>query len=242
MLAVASRLAEVLVPGAPPAAPHGAQAQTAVVARHQNPGSLDARGLSRGLHDGNIAPGPASCQDFFGLYFCDKKWRSCIETARCISTAGIGRARRFLLAFLVGGTYYPCMKRALPAIVAVLGVDDYGPCEGSLGSASCPHCGAQGRYVVRFMCEDGSRRGAMRGCIQLFPRSPIARLTQAAYEHAGDARRSGTRLATWWADIIAAVGAFEKDRDLEALRFAVLRADGSRRTWLACKGWRRAAR
>lgn len=60
---------------------------------------------------------------------------------------------------------------ALPKIVRFLGIDDHGPG----GSASCPHCGATGRYVIRFQVEDGRQLGAMRGCIKLFPLTELAR-------------------------------------------------------------------
>lgn len=58
---------------------------------------------------------------------------------------------------------------ALPRIVRFLGTSDAGGAD-----AFCPHCGATGRYVHTFQCEDGSTRGAMSGCIQLFPVHPIA--------------------------------------------------------------------
>lgn len=57
----------------------------------------------------------------------------------------------------------------LPAIVRFLGTDDAGP------GAICPHCGATGRYIVRFQVADGRELGAMRGCVQLFPVSALAR-------------------------------------------------------------------
>ncbi len=57
----------------------------------------------------------------------------------------------------------------LPAIVRMIGVDD---CPGG----TCPHCGATGRWIYNFECEDGSVRGAMAGCLKLFPQAPeIAR-------------------------------------------------------------------
>ena len=40
--------------------------------------------------------------------------------------------------------------------------------------ASCPHCGAEGRYILTFQVEDGRRMGAMRGCVKLFPVSRVA--------------------------------------------------------------------
>ncbi len=59
----------------------------------------------------------------------------------------------------------------LPRITRFLGVDD---CAG----ASCPHCGATGRYIIRFQVEDGRQLGAMRGCIKLFPVTELARQHQ----------------------------------------------------------------
>ena len=55
----------------------------------------------------------------------------------------------------------------LPRIVRFLGTDD------APGSC-CPHCGAEGRYTIRFVLEDGRHGGAMRGCVQLFPVSRVA--------------------------------------------------------------------
>lgn len=63
----------------------------------------------------------------------------------------------------------------LPTIVRFLGTDDAGP------GATCPHCGATGRYIVRFMVEGGRELGAMRGCAKLFPVSPLA-AAQAALQ------------------------------------------------------------
>lgn len=57
---------------------------------------------------------------------------------------------------------------SLPRITRFLGVND---CEGS----SYPHCGATGRYIIRFQVEDGRQLGAMRGCVKLFPVTELAR-------------------------------------------------------------------
>lgn len=40
--------------------------------------------------------------------------------------------------------------------------------------SQCPHCGAEGRYILRFQVEDGRILGAMRGCVKLFPVSRVA--------------------------------------------------------------------
>lgn len=75
----------------------------------------------------------------------------------------------------------PTPTQTLPEIVAITGMRDFGPSD---GEGSCPHCGCRGRYVWYFICADGSQRGAMRGCIQLFPgsNSCYAKLIQEAYE------------------------------------------------------------
>ena len=55
----------------------------------------------------------------------------------------------------------------LPRIVRFLETSD-------APGSSCPHCGAEGRYILRFRVEDGRELGAMRGCVKLFPSSLIA--------------------------------------------------------------------
>ena len=57
--------------------------------------------------------------------------------------------------------------QTFPRIVRFTGTSD------SPGAA-CPHCGAEGRYILHFLTEDGRRMGAMRGCVQLFPCSRVA--------------------------------------------------------------------
>lgn len=55
----------------------------------------------------------------------------------------------------------------LPKIVRFLGTT-------SAPDSTCPHCGASGMHVHSFVCEDGTTRAAMSGCIKLFPCSPVA--------------------------------------------------------------------
>lgn len=65
---------------------------------------------------------------------------------------------------------------SLPAITRYIGMTDAGPSDGGEAPAHCPHCDAGGRYIHHFECEDGTRRGAMSGCIELYPMTPIAAL------------------------------------------------------------------
>ncbi len=69
----------------------------------------------------------------------------------------------------------------LPRIVRFLETSD---CPDS----SCPHCGATGRFILRFQVDDGRTLGAMRGCAKLFPVSRVAieelRLREKAAKYA----------------------------------------------------------
>jgi hypothetical protein len=56
---------------------------------------------------------------------------------------------------------------SFPRIVRFIGTND-------APGSTCPHCGAEGRYIIRFVVEDGRTLGAMRGCVNLFPVSRVA--------------------------------------------------------------------
>ena len=58
--------------------------------------------------------------------------------------------------------------QSLPRIVR------FGETHDSPGS-SCPHCGADGRWIYTFTLDNGRTAGAMRGCLSLFPVSRVAR-------------------------------------------------------------------
>jgi len=55
-------------------------------------------------------------------------------------------------------------------VARVTSRSDYGPVmDGDPGSATCPHCGAWGRYVYFFTTVDGEQHGAMSGCVETWP-------------------------------------------------------------------------
>lgn len=83
--------------------------------------------------------------------------------------------------------------QTLPRITRFLGISD----SGEFGNASCPHCGADGRYVQRFLCEDGIERGAMAGCVKLFPISPLAAVEQKLTIKAAEYAKKGWKLPSW---------------------------------------------
>lgn len=132
----------------------------------------------------------------------------------------------------------------LPAVLVVLGVDDFGPCDSGQGTASCPHCGAEGRYIINFLCDDGTRRGAMRGCFTLFPGSDTrtAKLVQEAFARERDASKDGKKLASWWADILVEVAEFTASGSAnDSAEFAsrVAAIDERRQVWLRKNGYNR---
>jgi len=117
-----------------------------------------------------------------------------------------------------------------PKVVEVERIEDTGPDSG----ASCPHCGADGRYITWFRTEDGVLRGAMRGCYSLFPQSKYAARTAAILSK----ERNGHKLASWDRAILDAIRALPTDG--EAKVDALIReADLARHNWMARAGYRR---
>jgi len=89
----------------------------------------------------------------------------------------------------------------LPRIVRFLGVDD---CPDS----ACPHCGATGRYIHRFVVDDGRSLAAMSGCVQLFPTTRIAKEEQRLRRKANDRAKKGWRLNRGDLEALAAIEQF----------------------------------
>lgn len=117
----------------------------------------------------------------------------------------------------------------LPKIVVVLGVTDHGPCDMG-ATAICPHCGAEGRYVYRFMCDDGTTRGAMRGCISKYPRHPFAEESRRILDKEQDYKLKGWQLPSWDREIKEAIFAFaEGDISEQEAEGRVRRAQEARR-------------
>lgn len=86
--------------------------------------------------------------------------------------------------------------KPLPRILALLGCEDHGPCDQG-ASACCPHCGADGRYVYSFLCEDGTVRGAMAGCLGRFPKHKFASKIKSIMDKERKYRSTGWKLPTW---------------------------------------------
>lgn len=115
----------------------------------------------------------------------------------------------------------------LPRIVAITGTSD----AGEFGAATCPHCGAQGRYIKTFVCDDGTTRGAMAGCIRLFPISPLAKEQTALLDKARNGRLNG-----WDTNKLAAIEDVLAGRKTAAEAQSVVdRENASRNAWIAKK-------
>lgn len=66
------------------------------------------------------------------------------------------------------------------------------------GVTNCPHCGARGRYVRTFICEDGTTKEAMRGCYQKWPKSELMPVLVAeSRNRAEKATLRGKIVASW---------------------------------------------
>lgn len=123
----------------------------------------------------------------------------------------------------------PAQRLNLPKIVEFLGVKD----SGEYGNANCPHCGALGRYVYSFRCDDGKVHGAMAGCIRLFPVSPLAEEHRAIMERRREREETGRTLASWDVAKLEALEAFYAGTGTEADVLGIIQRENARRSdWL----------
>ena len=109
----------------------------------------------------------------------------------------------------------------LPKIVRFLGTDDS-------PDSSCPHCGSAGRYIHRFVVEDGRTLAAMSGCAKLFPASRIAIEEQRLRKKEADRAKKGWKLNRSDLDALAAIEQFFAGAIDE--RLALTRIDSAKRS------------
>ena len=111
----------------------------------------------------------------------------------------------------------------------------------------CPHCGALGRWIHVFLCDDGLIYGAMSGCIKLFgegPKTKLAIMGEKAIEKEKasardfDYRGKVTPIAKWFTAVLDAL------RDLELGTITLEEAEKigkteyfKRNTWLRDNGF-----
>lgn len=124
----------------------------------------------------------------------------------------------------------------LPKIVFMLSVEDGGPD----GGTYCPHCGAEGRYIYNFVCEDGSTYGAMKGCLSKFPMHPFAKLHGEIMGKELEFRRKGWSLPRWDAQVKEAIEKYADNLLSESdVQKAINSAQAAKNAYMKRKGYRR---
>lgn len=120
-------------------------------------------------------------------------------------------------------------RTTLPKIIRFEGKHD----SGEYGAATCPHCGADGRYVWTFTCDDGKRHGAMSGCIKLFPVSPLAEEHKKIIERKADRDKKGQTLASWDIAKLDAIDKVAAGEMHEGAAMLIVRSENARRSaWM----------
>lgn len=113
----------------------------------------------------------------------------------------------------------------LPKIIKFQGVTD----AGEYGNATCPHCGASGRYIYHFVCVDGEQRGAMKGCLGKFPQHAFAKKHQRIL----DKQLQRKSLASWDVTILATIDDFAAGKVAENIAtLKIAAAERQRDAWL----------
>ena len=110
-------------------------------------------------------------------------------------------------------------------------------------TGNCPHCGAGGRWIHVFLCDDGLIYGAMSGCINLFgegPKTKLAIMGEKAMDKEKEMIRAGSKktIAKWFSTVLDAL------RDLELGKITLEEAEKiggteyvKRNTWLRDNGF-----
>jgi hypothetical protein len=100
--------------------------------------------------------------------------------------------------------------------------------------SNCPHCGAEGKYVIYYLALDGSTYGTMAGCFKLAKKVEpgLAKVLETALSKEREANRTGRRLASWFQNMLNAVDQFQQDGDLATLKEVVRKNETARRQWL----------
>ena len=126
----------------------------------------------------------------------------------------------------------------LPAIICIERVEDNGPVEDS--SATCPHCGAQGRYIFWFKCDDGTQRGAMKGCLSKFKMHRFAKIASDILYKQRENERKGWKMASWDVSVMDAIEAFARGEISESdVECEMNKAGRAKAAYMARKGYRR---
>jgi hypothetical protein len=118
-------------------------------------------------------------------------------------------------------------------ILAVIGCNDHGPCDGG-ATATCPHCGADGRYVYTCLMSDGSHKQMMKGCLGTFTKDVCAKQCEAAME-----KKAKNKTSRWDERVINAIdGVVIGTVSIDTLRSVCRSVASEKQAWLRKKGWR----
>ncbi len=121
---------------------------------------------------------------------------------------------------------------ARTTIVAVIDCSDGGPCDPE-PTASCPHCGADGRYIYTCLMSDGSHKGMMKGCLQTFAKDACARQCEIAME-----KKAHGYTSRWDERVLDAIDALPYT-GIDALRSVCRQVAIEKKSWMQKKGFRR---
>ncbi len=123
----------------------------------------------------------------------------------------------------------------LPHVVEIISLDDAG--EG--GAASCPHCGALGRYVYWFQASDGQTYGAMKGCFRHFPKSRYFERMSEILKKEKDAVKKGRKLASWDVEVLEAIRDYgHGTKSVDEVDLIISNADRAKRAYMQRMGYR----
>lgn len=102
---------------------------------------------------------------------------------------------------------------SLPTVIRITSVTDAGEKDG----ATCPHCGASGRYIYHFDCVDGTHRAAMKICFSHFPKHEFVKVSEDVKKREAAYRAQGWDLPTYDVEIIRTIDMFAGGRITEAV-------------------------
>lgn len=123
----------------------------------------------------------------------------------------------------------------LPRITRYLGA-----ARGESMKEVCAHCGSKGTVVHSFVCEDGTTRQAMSGCIKLFPISVVAAEDMRLREKAREYEAKGWTLNSFDRRMREAIDAhYAGDMPLDEAARRIKSEKARAEAWRANRGRRR---
>jgi len=88
-------------------------------------------------------------------------------------------------------------------------VVDLGPMP---NGGSCPHCGAEGRYIYKWIDDEGFTRGAMAGCFKILTRGGWVNSFDQEYQKALAKQATGKKINGWDRSVINMVQKYRAEK------------------------------